>query len=183
MNFNPDHAPETADLPLLDEGDHTLVVLDAEETVSNSGNDMIRLRLGKATQPACEPIRDFLVATEAALWKVRQFATAAGLSDKFDSGTLTEDDCIGRYVKARIVHESDPGFDPQAKVAKYLPMPAGGLGGTMEPDRLAATRKAHGIGAGSRSKPDAATASEQAASKYAHPDVTSGAVPADGIPF
>ena len=172
MNFDPNAAPETPDLDLLPEGDTTLVVLAAEETVSAAGNDMIRLTLGHYGKP-CETFRDFLVGTEAALWKVRQFAAAAGLLDEFNSGKLTDADCIGRLVRARIMHETDPGYPPQAKVAKYLQSDSDL--GVLDSDRLAAACRAHGLGAPAAAKVEAAPANP-----HAHPDYDAAA---DNIPF
>lgn len=167
MNFDPDTA-DVSRTP-IPEGERHLVVLRAEERKSQAGNDMIALELGTSKDAAYGTIRDFLVATPKALWKVSEFCKAAGMTAAYEAGRLNDTDLIGVVVKADIAHECDPGFDPHAVVKRYVPTPGDTI--RMPPDKLADRLRAHGF-------PVPTDAPNP--NPHAHPDHVPGE---DDIPF
>jgi len=122
MRFNPTNMEPVG--ARLTPGWHVLRVSQAEETTSQAGNEMIRLSL---TPPAGGiTLRDYLVASPKALWKVKQFAEAAGLGHLFDQGTLRASDIEGRLVEVELVEEQVDGYDrPLLRPANYRHAPAG----------------------------------------------------------
>jgi hypothetical protein len=108
MDFNPDDRFEAA---VLTAGWHTMRVVEAEERTSSKGNPMMVVELQHPEQPDGIRIRDYLVATPAALWKVEQALTAMGLGDKFRAGRVTEADVRGRLARVELVPEDVDGYD------------------------------------------------------------------------
>lgn len=152
MDFNPDDREDT---PTLTAGWHTMRVVEAEESMSSKGNAMMVVELQHPEQPKGIRIRDYLVATPAALWKVEQALTAMGLGDRFRAGRITEADLRGRMARVELVEEAVDGYDrPLLKVGTW--------------DTRDVPRQAE--------SPPAATSG---AGKHAHPDH----VPGDDIPF
>ncbi|MFK7962200.1 MAG: hypothetical protein AB8G96_16940, partial [Phycisphaerales bacterium] len=96
-----------------------------EERVSSKGNPMIALELEPSGHSG-SIIREYLVATEAAMFKIKQFCEAAGLLDTFNRGRLTEADCRGAKVRARLViEEGTDGYPDKNRVDEFLR--AGGI--------------------------------------------------------
>jgi hypothetical protein len=120
MDFNPADAVEQPTGPrLLDPGTYELKVQDAEERVSSKGNPMIALVLEAVAHPGVQ-IREYLVATQAAMFRIRNFCEAAGLLEKFNAGRLTEDDCRGVTVRARVMVEEGGEYPDKNRVEEYL---------------------------------------------------------------
>jgi len=65
-------------------------------------------------------IREYLVATQAAMFRIKNFCEAAGLTQKFEAGRLTEDDCRGSKVRARIMVEEGGEYPDKNRVEEYL---------------------------------------------------------------
>ena len=88
-------------------GQYVLEVHEAEERTSSSGNPMIALVVKGESGLR---VRDYLVGSPAATWKIRQFCDAAGLQNQFQSGRLSEEDVLGRRVLANLELEPEqPG--------------------------------------------------------------------------
>jgi hypothetical protein len=116
MKFN---AEDAVDRKKAKPGQYTLEVHEAEERTSSSGNPMIALVLkGQGVT-----VRDYLVGSASATWKVKQFCLAAGLREQFAAGRLTEEDVLGRVVVAVLDFEKQPPgsqYDPRLVVTEYL---------------------------------------------------------------
>lgn len=123
MDFNPEEADQPAVKKLLDPGTYTLVVREAEERVSSKGNQMIALELECEDHPGVI-IREYLVATQAAMFRIREFTDAAGLRENFDRGRLTEHDCRGKVVRARVMIEEGGEYPDKNRVEEFLAGPA-----------------------------------------------------------
>lgn len=121
MDFNPTDAVEQPSGPkLLDPGTYELVVREAEERVSSKGNPMIALELEPVGHQGVL-IREYLVATQSAMFRIKNFCEAAGLTEKFEAGRLSEDDCRGSKVRARLtVEEGTDGYSDKNRVEEYL---------------------------------------------------------------
>lgn len=126
MEFNPSDAADQPTGPrLLEPGTYELTVREAEERVSSKGNPMIALEL-EPDGHAGMVIREYLVATQAAMFKIKQFCEAAGLMEKFNAGRLTEADCRNIRVKAKLtIEEGTDGYPDKNRVDEFLK--AGGI--------------------------------------------------------
>ena len=126
MDFDPATSTDQPSAPkLLEPGTYQLTVREAEERVSSKGNPMIAIEL-EPDGHAGSIIREYLVATPAAMFKVRQFCEAADLVTQFERGRLTEQDCRGRKVRARItVEPGTDGYQDKNRVDEFLK--AGGI--------------------------------------------------------
>jgi len=133
MEFNPTDAGDRGGFSLLPEGLYDIEVVEAEERSSKSGNQMIALTI-EVRHPDGYPSRvwDYLVSTPAAIFKIKQFCDAAGLTSEFAAGTLTQAHCRNRKLKAKIFVESGrEGFQDRNAIREYLPTASGGGIATM----------------------------------------------------
>lgn len=121
MDFNPNDATESKP-KLLPEGEYDLDVREAEERISSKGNPMIALELVPAGDDK-PVIKEFLVATPTAMFKIEQFCNAAGLADKYQTGRLTEADCRDVRVRAKVVIEDGGDFADKNRVAEFVGPP------------------------------------------------------------
>lgn len=122
MEFNPQDAGDRSSFTLLPEGTYDIEVVDAEERTSQKGNQMIALTL-EAKHPDGYPSRiwDYLVSTPAAVFKIKNFCDAAGLTQVFESGRLTVAECQGKRLKAKIFIESGrDGYQDRNAIREYL---------------------------------------------------------------
>jgi len=122
MEFNPQDAGDRGSFTLLPEGLYDIEVVEAEERTSQKGNQMIALTI-EARHPDGYPSRvwDYLVSTPAALFKVKQFCDAAGLTSAFESGRLAIQDCRGRQLKAKIMVEAGRGgYQDRNSIREYV---------------------------------------------------------------
>jgi hypothetical protein len=106
----------------VEAGDYEVEVIDAIETVSKTGHEMIELKL-KTT--AGSILYDFLVFIPNAFWKIDSFRAATGEAVKpEDDVEITGDDLIGRTGNARLIVEEFKG-KKRNKVAAWLTPRAG----------------------------------------------------------
>lgn len=107
MKFTPKSEKQIAEEGLLPEGNYGFEVAKAEDKVSKSGNDMIEVNLRVFnTDGGFVFVRDFLM--EKIAYKLRHFAEAAGLLEKYESGEFTAADCEGRIGHVKIIIKKDP---------------------------------------------------------------------------
>lgn len=107
-------------LNLLPEGEYDFFVKQAEDTVSKKGNEMIRLSVAILDSNNREHlIFDYLL--DALAFKVKHFAEAVGLEDKYNAGCYMASDCwnkSGRCYVTRV--EAKDGFPAKNNVADYI---------------------------------------------------------------
>lgn len=91
----------------VEPGDYEVEVVNASETVSNNGHEMIELKLRTSEGSY---LYDFLVFTEKAFWKIDAFRAATGDEVIPDEDVeFTADDTIGRTGMARLAVEEYNG--------------------------------------------------------------------------
>jgi len=102
MRFTPKTEEEIQRSSLVDPGVYDFVVVAAKDKTSKSGRDMIEIQIKIWDISGIEHILfDYLL--EAMAHKLRHFAEATGLIDKYDFGHLTAEDCLGKIGKAEII--------------------------------------------------------------------------------
>lgn len=119
MKFNHEEAGNN----LLAEGEAEFEVLSAEDQVSKTGNEMIKLHLkvwdcnGKQGT-----IFDYLL--EKGVWRIEQFCESTLIPvAKFKSGELNAVDCSGKTGKLTIKTQKDKSgqYPDKSSVSGYLP--------------------------------------------------------------
>jgi hypothetical protein len=101
----------------VEPGDYQVEVIDAIETVSKTGHEMIELKLRTA---AGSYLYDFLVFIPNAYWKIDSFRAATGEAvSPEDDVEITADDVIGRTGTTRLIVEEYNG-KKRNKVAAWL---------------------------------------------------------------
>lgn len=105
MNFQPRTEQEIQDAKLWKKGEYAFEVADATEKQSKAGNPMIELRLRITDGKSARSISDYLLDETAG--KLRHAATACGLLDKYDHGSLNDSDFKGRRGRLVLGVEKD----------------------------------------------------------------------------
>jgi hypothetical protein len=101
----------------VEPGDHEVEVVDAIETISKGGHEMIELKLKTS---AGSYLYDFLVFIPTAFWKIDAFRAATGeVVSPEEEVEIIADDLIGRTGKARLAVEEFNG-KKRNKVAAWL---------------------------------------------------------------
>ena len=102
----------------VEPGEYTAEVVNAEETVSQKGSDMIELKL--RLQPSGATLFDHLVFIESAFWKIDAFRAATGENVTPEQDIeIHADDLIGRTGRVRLIVEEFKGRK-RNKVAAWL---------------------------------------------------------------
>ena len=121
MKFTPKTEAVLASEGLFPKGEYDFEVIDAKDTESKAGNDMIALTLNVVdAYDARKTVFDFLVSTEKAIFKIRQFAAATGMMNLYDVGGFTAEDCIGKTGRCKIVITKSEGYADKNSVAEYV---------------------------------------------------------------
>lgn len=105
MQFTPKSESELQQSLLLEAGLYPFQVMHAEDAISKSGNEMIKLTLKVWNKDGSERvIYDYLL--EAMAFKLRHFCASAGLIGNYEAGNLKAADCIGKLGKVDIIMQS-----------------------------------------------------------------------------
>jgi hypothetical protein len=105
----------------VEPGDYEVEIVDAVETLSKSGHEMIELKLKTS---AGSYLYDFLVFIPNAYWIIDSFRAATGEAVTPDEETeITADDLVGRTGTARLVIEEYNGKKRNKVVAWMTPKP------------------------------------------------------------
>lgn len=125
MRFTPfsKEDAEKARSTLLPAGRYDALVRKATEKVSKSGNDMLELEVEVFHDEGSMIVFDYLLSTEKMIWRLRHFCEAAGLLDKYDTGTLTAEDCVDINIAVELEHDKpkDPKYQTRNRIKEYMP--------------------------------------------------------------
>ena len=107
---------------LIPPGIYDFQVINAEETTSKAGNEMMKLQLTVWDEKGRErTIYDYLL--ESLEWKVGHFAEATGLFDNYVKGMLPADMCIGKSGQCKVYIQQDKTgtYGDKNSIADYIP--------------------------------------------------------------
>lgn len=121
MKFTPKTEEEIGAANLLAGGDYDFEVAKAEEKTSQAGNDMIALTLHiEGDEGRRHTVFDYLVGSDASMYKVRGFAEAVGLLNEYNSGEMPASIMAGRTGRAQIgIDDKNKAYAPKNIVRAY----------------------------------------------------------------
>jgi hypothetical protein len=91
-----------------EDGIYDYEIKDASEETSRAGNDMIKLEVWIFNQAGNRKLLfEYLVASEKAVWKVREFAASSDLLTQYDTGTLMASEIVGRTGMCEVGTQRD----------------------------------------------------------------------------
>lgn len=111
MKITPRSVQEIESMGLMAPGFYSFVVKDAENCVSKTGNDMIKLTLSVQDANGFKhTLFDYLLQKGKQMeFKLRHFCEHTGLMDKYNAGELLAADCVDKAGVCEIVLQ--PGAD------------------------------------------------------------------------
>lgn len=122
MNFTPKTEKQIQEENLIEKGEYSFEVIEAKEKTSKGGNAMMELKLEifSNESESSRIIFDYLL--EKLAYKLRHFCSATGLIKKYEDGTLTADDCVGKSGTCKIVVQENKvgAFPPRNAIADYV---------------------------------------------------------------
>jgi hypothetical protein len=105
MRFTPKTEEELQVGALLEEGTYEYQVIDAKESISKAGHDMIEMKLMLWDKDGRERVMyDYLL--EAMGHKLRHFCESHGMLNKYESGQLAATDCRDKQGKVEVTIQS-----------------------------------------------------------------------------
>jgi hypothetical protein len=106
MRFSPKTKEELATMNLIQPGVYDFEIIEAIDKTSQSGNEMIALKLKVWDHQGHERIVfDYLL--ESMHFKFFHFAEFTGLMDKYNAGCLMAEHCLGKTGKVDIIIQPD----------------------------------------------------------------------------
>lgn len=132
MNFTPKTEKELSEENLFPAGVYPFEVLEAKDTTSKKGNEMIELKLRVFHGERHQFVNDYLL--ESIGYKLRHSAVTLGLGDAYESGSLSGHDYKGKsgFVKLKITKDKTGTYPDKNEVADYVEEPKAG-GGPLAP--------------------------------------------------
>lgn len=117
MRYNHEDAVDR--FAVIPAGVYDAVVEKATNDVSKAGNDMIEIYL-KVFTPAgvATSVKDYLVSTPGALYKVRHFCDSAGID--FSKNELEAGECVDKNVKVKLKLEKSEEWGDKNSVEDYV---------------------------------------------------------------
>ncbi|HXQ25949.1 MAG TPA: hypothetical protein VN822_06050 [Candidatus Acidoferrales bacterium] len=120
MNFQPKTEQEIQDAKLWKKGDYDFAIEDGSDEVSSKGRPMISLKLRLSDgNGKSRVLTDYLLAeTEE---KLRHAASACGLLDRYESGSIKGPEFRGKRGRLKLIVEKAKGeYGPKNAVADYI---------------------------------------------------------------
>lgn len=123
MKFQPKSEKEIAEAGLWPNGNYQFEILEAEETTSSKGNDMIKMKVKVySDQGRSQNIFDYIVAGTME-HKLRHLCEASGLLAEYEQGEIEAYQLVGKtgYCKVGRSKEDPTGQYPvKNQVVDYL---------------------------------------------------------------
>ncbi len=124
MRFEPLSDDQIIRMGLMEKGIYPFEVISAENTISKSNNEMIKLQLRIWDKEGSERILyDYLLS--AFIKKIKHFSDVTGLQDKYQNGNLEAEDCLGKSGNVLIGVQEDKTntYPPKNSVIDYVAKP------------------------------------------------------------
>lgn len=97
---------------LLTDGVYPFLVKDVKITISKSGNEMLEVQLNVIDREANgRSIRDYLMATDTMIFKLKHFCDTIGMSEDYAKGNINPFKCVGRSGKVIIATQKGNAKD------------------------------------------------------------------------
>jgi hypothetical protein len=123
MTFDPKTEKEVSEAACAPAGEYDFDVLNAEDTLSKSGNPMIKITIGLYIDGSVKNrVFDYLLPAMEA--KLRHFCDTVGLLKQYEAGTLEAADCVGRSGRVKIGIEPAGQYPAKNVVKDYVCRPA-----------------------------------------------------------
>jgi hypothetical protein len=122
MRINNPMTPEQSKQgDLIPPGNYQFEVMEAKESMSKAGNDMIELKL-KIFMPDGRERVIFDYLLEALEFKLAHFMECVGLFDKYTAGKVEAHDCWGKSGEVKIYIQKDKSgqYPDKSAVGDYL---------------------------------------------------------------
>lgn len=88
---------------LLEAGEYSFEVRAVTQTVSKSGNQMLEVLLGITDKNGeVRTIKDYLMAIDSMIFKLKHFCEAIGLSEEYKAGNLDVMKCFDRTGRCKV---------------------------------------------------------------------------------
>lgn len=100
MRFTPKSEKEIKEANLWEKGEYDFEILEAEETTSNSGNDMFKLKVKLFNNEKSQQVFDYITSTMD--YKIRHLADATGLIEDYEQGELEAYKLVGKTGTAKV---------------------------------------------------------------------------------
>jgi hypothetical protein len=130
MKFKPlsEEEAEAQSADLWPAGEYDFEVREATEKESkSSGADMIELELWLYNQAGGRRlVFDYLTHSDKSAWKLRSFAAACGLLDRYKTGIVMANEMVGRTGKCEIGIRKQEGYADKNTVRSYVKAAATG---------------------------------------------------------
>lgn len=110
-------------------GEYDFEVKDAGEERSGAGNDMIKLTVNIFNARGERSlVFDYLVHTVKAAYKVKHFAEATGMGDKYANGEMEANDCVFKTGRCKVIIKkgekkndgTDDSYPDRNAIADYI---------------------------------------------------------------
>lgn len=121
MKFTPRTENEIAADKLLPPGLYGFEIIDAEDTTSKAGNDMIKLTVHVYNGDGA-PVTIFDYLMERIAYKLRHAAETCGLLGEYESGALNAIDFKGKTGRCKVVIQQDKNgqYPDKNSIADYV---------------------------------------------------------------
>ena len=122
MKFTPKTEKEIAESNLLPEGVYAFETIAADEKQSRSGNDMIVLKNAIYNQEGDRKLVVFDYLLESMAFKLLHYCQYTGLIEKYQSGELIAQDCIGKsgYCKIKTQKDKSGAYPDKSGIDDYI---------------------------------------------------------------
>lgn len=119
MQFQPKSAQAIEDSQLLPRGEYAFEIIEATETTSQAGNPMIEMRVRVTKNGYARILPDYVLPQRPA--KFRNACIAVGAEDKYLSGTVSDDDFLGKRGKVLVgVERAKRGYGRRNVIVDWL---------------------------------------------------------------
>lgn len=119
MKFTPQTEEELAMASLLEPGKYQAEVVKAENAQSKKGAEMIHLEVKVFSNDGGTYVHDYLSPAFMA-HKLRHFAYAAGLGERYEAGEVDAADCVGKQVEVELAIDPGKGqYGPKNVIRDY----------------------------------------------------------------